>query len=141
MGMQLLQSSGRSEFQYSKPALVNSQMQRRWNDNGRVFAFDNRRAFDDVARAQRFVRENGRVTIIFFGGPICGPFTLSRRRWIRSFEFHRGHADFLGWHDGLENETLDENSALGVHDEGAESFAELFIERVAYRDDVFFAVH
>src|SRR5271156_2048563 len=109
-----------------------------WGDYQRgVFAFDDRGAFDYVPGAQRFVGEYGRGAKIFFWRPVNWALAFAGCSGARAFELELRQLDFFCGHDRFQDEAFDEDAAFGVDYEGAEGFAELFVEGVADGADVF----
>src|SRR5580658_10066130 len=106
-----------------------------------VFSFDYRGACYCVSGAQRFVCVDWRWAEIFFWRPVDRAFAFACCCWAGAFELELRQLDFFCGHDRFQDETFDEDAAFGVYYEGAEGFAEFFVEGVADGADVFGGVN
>src|ERR1700691_1370614 len=116
-------------------------MERRGDYQRGVFAFDDRGAFDYVSGAQGFVGVDWRGAKIIFWGPEYWACAFAGCCWAGAFERELRQLDFFCGDDRFEDEAFDEYAAFGIYYEGAEGFAEFFVEGVADGADVFCRVH
>src|SRR5271156_2980705 len=109
-----------------------------WGDYQRgVFTFDDGGAFDYVSGAQRFVGVDWGGAKIFFWRPVNWALAFSGCSCAGAFQRQLGQLDFFCGDYRFQDEAFDEDAAFGIYYEGAEGFAEFFVEGVADGADVF----